>query len=92
VETEGGGQGVEDRAAVQHAWGVVLAGLTTTFGFGSLMVSSHRGIFSLGLLTTVGSLAVLAAAVVFLPAILEVLQLPKDVFRKRGPTFPEDRD
>jgi predicted RND superfamily exporter protein len=74
------------------AWGVVLAGLTTTFGFGSLMVSSHRGIFSLGLLTTVGSLAVLAAAVVFLPAILEVLQLPKDVFRKRGPTFPEDRD
>jgi len=74
------------------AWGVVLAGLTTTFGFGSLMVSSHRGIFSLGLLTTVGSLAVLAAAVIFLPAILEVLQLRKDVFRKRGPDLQENQD
>ncbi len=25
------------------AWGVVLAGLSTTVGFGSLMISSHRG-------------------------------------------------
>ncbi|HRT70312.1 MAG TPA: MMPL family transporter [Syntrophales bacterium] len=74
------------------AWGVVLAGLTTTFGFGSLMISSHRGIFSLGLLTTVGSLAVLVASVVFLPAVLEVLQLRKDVFMKGGPDLQENRD
>jgi predicted RND superfamily exporter protein len=53
------------------AQGVILAGLTTTVGFGSLCISAHRGIFSLGLLTTIGSLAILAAAVLFLPAVLE---------------------
>ena len=51
--------------------GVILAGLTTTVGFGSLCISAHQGIFSLGLLTTVGSLAILAAAVLFLPAVLD---------------------
>ena len=56
------------------AWGVVLAGLSTTVGFGSLMISSHQGIFSLGLLTAIGSLAVLAAAVVFLPAAIDFLE------------------
>ncbi len=55
------------------AWGVVLAGLSTTVGFGSLIISSHRGIFSLGLLTTIGSLAVLAAAVIFLPVIIKLV-------------------
>ncbi len=53
------------------AMGVILAGLTTTVGFGSLCISAHQGIFSLGLLTTVGSLAILAAAVLFLPAFLQ---------------------
>jgi predicted RND superfamily exporter protein len=51
--------------------GVILAGLTTTVGFGSLCISAHQGIFSLGLLTTIGSLAILAAAVFFLPALLQ---------------------
>ena len=54
--------------------GVILAGLTTTAGFGSLTLSAHRGIFSLGLLTTVGSLAILAAAVFYLPALLQFFQ------------------
>ncbi len=40
------------------AKGVALAALTTTLGFGSLMVSGHQGTFSLGLLATVGSLSV----------------------------------
>ncbi len=53
------------------AMGVILAGLTTTVGFGSLCISAHEGIFSLGLLTTVGSLAILAAAILFLPAFLQ---------------------
>jgi hypothetical protein len=59
------------------AMGVILAGLTTTVGFGSLCISAHRGIFSLGLLTTVGSLAILAAAILFLPAILQFFFEPK---------------
>jgi len=53
--------------------GVILAGLTTTVGFGSLTISEHRGIHSLGVLTTIGSLAVLGAAVLFLPALLHAV-------------------
>ena len=49
------------------AKGVMLAGLSTTIGFGSLMISAHQGIYSLGLLATVGSLSILAAAIFFLP-------------------------
>jgi hopanoid biosynthesis associated RND transporter like protein HpnN len=55
------------------AKGVILAGLTTTVGFGSLTLSSHQGIYSLGLLAMVGSLSILAAAIFFLPALLQVL-------------------
>lgn len=53
------------------AMGVILAGLTTTIGFCSLCISAHQGIFSLGVLTTFGSLTILAAAVFFLPALLQ---------------------
>lgn len=54
------------------AKGVALAALTTTVGFGSLMVSGHRGTFSLGLLATVGSLSVLVASLSILPAFLRL--------------------
>jgi predicted RND superfamily exporter protein len=57
---------------VSTGMGVVLAGLSTTVGFCSLMISRHQGIHSLGLLTTIGSLCVLGAAVIFLPALLYV--------------------
>lgn len=50
--------------------GVILAALTTTVGFGTLMLSHHRGIFSLGYVAAVGSLCVLAAAILILPALL----------------------
>jgi len=50
--------------------GVLLAGLTTTVGFGSLLISDHQGIHSLGLLAVIGSLSILLAAILFLPAIL----------------------
>jgi hypothetical protein len=49
---------------------VLLNGLTTMAGFGSLMVARHQGIFSLGLLLTLGAVAGLAAALVVLPALL----------------------
>jgi uncharacterized protein len=55
------------------AKGVALAALTTTVGFGSLMVSGHRGTFSLGLLATVGSLSVLLASLSILPAFLRLM-------------------
>jgi hopanoid biosynthesis associated RND transporter like protein HpnN len=56
------------------AKGVALAALTTTLGFGSLMVSGHRGTFSLGLLATVGSLSVLLASLSILPAFLRLVE------------------
>lgn len=56
------------------AKGVLLAALTTAVGFGSLMISGHRGTFSLGLLSTVGSLCVLLAALSILPAFLRLVR------------------
>jgi uncharacterized protein len=54
------------------AKGVLLAALTTAVGFGSLMISGHHGTFSLGLLSTLGSLSVLLAALSVLPALLRL--------------------
>jgi len=50
--------------------GVVLSWLTTIAGFGSLMVAHHHGIFTLGLLLTVGSTASLVASLLVLPVFL----------------------
>ena len=51
--------------------GVIVSWLTTIGGFGSLMLAQHHGIFSLGLLLTVGSTASLVAAIFVLPALLQ---------------------
>jgi predicted RND superfamily exporter protein len=55
------------------AKGILLAALTTALGFGSLMISGHRGTFSLGMLSTVGSLCVLLTALSILPAFLRLV-------------------
>jgi hopanoid biosynthesis associated RND transporter like protein HpnN len=55
------------------AKGIILAGLTTTVGFGSMIISNHEGIHSLGVLAMIGSLSILAAAVLFLPSLIQVL-------------------
>jgi len=62
------------RLPLSTAKGVILAALTTTVGFGSLMISRHQGIFSLGFLAFSGSLCVLVAAVAVLPALLLEIQ------------------
>jgi predicted RND superfamily exporter protein len=56
--------------------GVMLNGITTMVGFGSLMIASHRGIFSLGLLLTLGSFCGLVASLVVLPVVLQLLAPP----------------
>ena len=63
--------------------GVILAALTTTVGFGALMISHHRGIFSLGFIAFTGSLCVLAAAISVLPAILARMSQPGAVPERR---------
>jgi uncharacterized protein len=56
--------------------GVILSWLTTIAGFGSLMVAHHCGIFSLGLLLTVGSTASLLASVFVLPVLIGPKPVP----------------
>jgi predicted RND superfamily exporter protein len=56
--------------------GVALAGLSTMVGFGSLMIARHQGIYSLGLLLTLGSFCGLFAALAVLPVILRMLPRP----------------
>jgi predicted RND superfamily exporter protein len=52
---------------------VVFSSLSTIVGFGSLMISRHWGIFSVGLLLTVGVASVLLASVTVLPSLLTIL-------------------
>jgi predicted RND superfamily exporter protein len=52
---------------------VLLNGLTTIAGFGSLLVAQHRGIFGLGLLLTIGTATSLVAALVVLPALYRLV-------------------
>jgi uncharacterized protein len=51
---------------------VILNGLTTIAGFGSLMVAQHRGIWSLGLLLTIGAAVSLVASLGVLPALMRI--------------------
>jgi uncharacterized protein len=52
---------------------IALAALTTIVGFGSLMLSSHRGIYSLGLLVALGVGSVFIASLTTLPSLLAIL-------------------
>jgi len=67
--------GSHERSVIARSTGkaVVLSSLTTMVGFGALMVAQHQGIFSLGLLLTVGIGCNLAASLTVLPAILALL-------------------
>ncbi len=63
--------------------GVILAALTTTIGFGMLMISNHMGIFSLGFVAWAGSLCVLLAALFILPAMLSFVKGPVPTLTRR---------
>jgi uncharacterized protein len=53
---------------------VLVSGLSTIVGFGSLMLAHHRGIYGLGLLLTLGTAASLIAALIVLPVLLRLGQ------------------
>jgi len=59
---------------------VILSSLTTMIGFGSLMIASHKGIFSVGLLLTLGVGSCLIASLTVLPALLKLQPPAKDKF------------
>src|SRR5213083_951457 len=63
---------------------VVLNGLTTMAGFGSLMVARHQGIFGLGLFLTIGTAAALASSLLLLPTLLCLVDRAFPPFAARG--------
>jgi predicted RND superfamily exporter protein len=52
---------------------VIVSGLNTIAGFGSLMIAKHRGIESLGFVMAMGTATCMIAGVTLLPAILNLL-------------------
>ena len=52
---------------------VLVSGLTTIAGFGSLILAKHQGIESLGYVMAVGTATCMVAALTFLPAVLQML-------------------
>ena len=64
------GKGDSYFLAASTGWGITVAALTTILGFGTLMIASHRGLASLGLILTLGVTCCMLTALVFLPALL----------------------
>jgi hopanoid biosynthesis associated RND transporter like protein HpnN len=53
--------------------GVLVKALTTMIGFGTLMISTERGLVGLGFILTLGVGCSMVAALVILPAVLELI-------------------
>ena len=56
---------------------VLVSGLTSMAGFGSLILAQHRGIHSLGCVMTAGLATCMIAGLTFLPALLNLLMRPQ---------------
>src|SRR5581483_6798060 len=65
----------EGHATISHpiGRGVLVKALTTMIGFGTLMISTERGLASLGFILTLGVGCCMLSALVFLPAVLRML-------------------
>ena len=64
-------------AEVGHA--IVITSLTTVAGFSGLLVASHRGVRSLGVVACVGACAMLFTSVVLLPSALRLAERRRKV-------------
>ncbi len=64
----------EDNVVLSKSTGqaVVLSSLTTIIGFGSLMTADHMGVYSLGLVLSLGVGSCLIASVTLLPAMIKL--------------------
>ena len=63
---------------------VTMGALTNLIGFGGLLLSSHPGLRSIGVLAVVGIGATLAATLVFYPALLQVIEDNRWLDRRRA--------
>ena len=68
-EEGGGGATVLSKSTGQA---VVLSSLTTIIGFGSLMVADHQGVYSLGLVLSIGVGSCMLTSITLLPALLKL--------------------
>jgi predicted RND superfamily exporter protein len=68
---------------------VLVSGLTTIAGFGSLMLAKHRGIESLGYVMATGTAACMFAALTFLPALLNWLIAKTNLIKKQPSADPK---
>jgi predicted RND superfamily exporter protein len=55
--------------------GVLVKAVTTMIGFGALMISSERGLASLGFILALGVACCMLSALLFLPAVLRLLSI-----------------
>lgn len=62
--------------------GVLLTSLTSMIGFGTLMIASHRGLSSLGLVLLLGVGSCLLVALVPLPAVLRLVSESQRIHRR----------
>jgi hopanoid biosynthesis associated RND transporter like protein HpnN len=69
--------GVAYRLGAATGRGVLVAGLTTVLGFGTLIAARHAGMASLGLALTLGVAFCMLAALVWLPAVLRLRDLAR---------------
>jgi hopanoid biosynthesis associated RND transporter like protein HpnN len=77
--------------------GTLISALATMLGFGTLMLSQHRGLFGLGFILTLGMTCCMTAALFFLPAVLRLLgprpvaDVPAEVLSTRAQvTVPDE--
>ncbi len=61
---------------------VLVSGLTTIAGFGSLILAKHQGIQSLGYVMSAGVVTCMIAALTFLPAVLKLFFVGEDSTKK----------
>jgi len=73
-ETGGGAASLSGTAKA-----IVIAALTTVMGFGSLVLSHHPGLRSMGIVAILGALCTALAGITFLPAILTAFLSPRSI-------------
>ncbi len=77
----------EGRSTISHAIGrgVLVKALTTMIGFGTLMISTERGLAGLGLILTLGVCCSMLSALILLPAALRFFAGEKATARIAAP-------
>jgi predicted RND superfamily exporter protein len=67
--------------------GIMVAAMTTILGFGTLMISRHRGLASLGFILSLGVGCCMVTALVFLPSALRLLSQRHQTISRKSKAF-----